>query len=221
MSDNSNEVKSPSNHLINYLRTFNRKERFYLVGMALGNPEFRLAPKFIGDLNVALGTHIPNDAFAAMDYHLDWLFASLVIISDGGGDGMRTISGREITGTQADIDFLIAYAEGAKCHLILVESKGVTSWTNRQMNRKSERFRSIFGEDGMRFPFAVPHFVTVSPKPSARLNTTRWPGWMKPEGKIPWVELDIVPGLRKVTRSDEQGKPNRFGEFWAVRPDRY
>jgi len=164
-------MKQQPNLLIDYLRTFNRKERFYLVGMALGNPKFRLAPKFIKDLNVALGTHIPEDAFAAMDYHLDWLFASLVIISGGGGDSTRSNSGREITGTQEDIDFIVAYPEGGKCHLTLVEAKGVTSWTNRQMNAKADRFSSIFGVDGMRFPFAVPHFVTVSPKPSVGLNS--------------------------------------------------
>ena len=29
---------------VDYLWSFNRKERFFLVGTALGNPDFRLSP---------------------------------------------------------------------------------------------------------------------------------------------------------------------------------
>lgn len=59
--------------LINLLQRFNRKERFFLVGHALGNKDFRLPEDFRLSLSSAtnLGEEIPCDAFAAMDYHLD------------------------------------------------------------------------------------------------------------------------------------------------------
>ncbi|MBI4301278.1 MAG: hypothetical protein HY664_01570 [Chloroflexi bacterium] len=61
--------------IIANLRLFNRKERFFLVGMALGNPKFKLIEQFRNQLNDKLGLFVPEDAFAAMDYHLDWIYA--------------------------------------------------------------------------------------------------------------------------------------------------
>src|SRR4051812_23440982 len=68
---------------LEYLRRLNRKERFFLVGMALGNPSFELAPAFRDLIGGALGLKIPHDSFVAMDYHLDWIYASLEIARTG------------------------------------------------------------------------------------------------------------------------------------------
>ena len=62
--------------LMEHLESFNRKERFFLVGNALGNPDFQLSTDFQTKLNTAFGIQPPNSAFVAMDYHLDWLHAS-------------------------------------------------------------------------------------------------------------------------------------------------
>ena len=62
--------------LMEHLESFNRKERFFLVGNALGNPDFQLSTDFQTKLNTAFGIPPPNSAFVAMDYHLDWLHAS-------------------------------------------------------------------------------------------------------------------------------------------------
>ena len=56
--------------LIDQLKRFNRKERFFLVGLALGNPDFKLSDAFRSSLHDLLGVSIPADAFVAMDYHL-------------------------------------------------------------------------------------------------------------------------------------------------------
>ena len=61
--------------LMEHLESFNRKERFFLVGNALGNPDFHLSTDFQTKLNTAFGIQPPNSAFVAMDYHLDWLHA--------------------------------------------------------------------------------------------------------------------------------------------------
>jgi len=39
-----------SKDLIENLKSFNRKERFYLVGQMLGNPEFRMDDKQLGKI---------------------------------------------------------------------------------------------------------------------------------------------------------------------------
>ena len=57
------------------LESFNRKERFFLVGQALGNPNFQLSDGFRSMLGGqdAFGIVPPKDALVFMDYHLDWL----------------------------------------------------------------------------------------------------------------------------------------------------
>jgi hypothetical protein len=43
--------------LIRILKSFKRKERFYLIGKALGNPDFKLSPEFrelIGTVTVKI-----------------------------------------------------------------------------------------------------------------------------------------------------------------------
>jgi hypothetical protein len=46
------------------------------------------------------------------------------------------------------VDYLVAYDSGDDTHLILVEAKGVTGWTNKQMASKVGRLVQIFGNDG-------------------------------------------------------------------------
>ena len=68
--------------IIENLKAFNRKERFYLVGMAVGNPEFTLSREFRKTLDKTLvGLHVPEQAFVAVDYHLDWIYASVVSLT--------------------------------------------------------------------------------------------------------------------------------------------
>ena len=67
--------------LMEHLESFNRKERFFLVGNALGNPDFQLSTDFQTKLNTAFGIQPPNSAFVAMDYHLDWLHAGPFLAS--------------------------------------------------------------------------------------------------------------------------------------------
>jgi hypothetical protein len=214
-------MRTPPAGLIDILRSFNRKERFYLVGAALGNPAFRLSRDFIDKLNRALNVDVPADAFCAMDYHLDWLYASLVLASGGQPDGLRPNIDRLVKGTQEDIDLLVAYETADDCHILLLEAKGVTGWTNKQMKHKADRLGTIFGADGAPLDGVVPHFAMLSPNRPKRLKEAKWPDWMRPGGSAVWIELPIPPGLRKVTRCDDQGRPSWQGTSWRVTPDRY
>ena len=67
--------------LIEWLESFNRKERFFLIGNALGNTDFSLSDEYRTKLGAVLGIHPPKDAFVAMDYHLDWIHAGLFLSS--------------------------------------------------------------------------------------------------------------------------------------------
>ena len=59
--------------IIKHLKSFNRKERFILLKRALGPEAFRLDCEFRKELGDEIGVPIPDCAFVAMDYHLDWL----------------------------------------------------------------------------------------------------------------------------------------------------
>lgn len=65
--------------LLDLLQAFNRKERYYLLAAALGVPCFTLADGFRKKLGALFGIEIPRDAYAAMEYHLDWLYAALAL----------------------------------------------------------------------------------------------------------------------------------------------
>ena len=125
--------------VLQHLQEFNRKECFYLVGMALGNERFCLSEDFRETLGQALGVEIPENAFAAIDYHLDWLAASLYLAANPEACTPYKIDRRLITATQQDIDFLVAYESDEWCHMIMLEAKGVTEFSNRQFRSKVDR----------------------------------------------------------------------------------
>ena len=88
------------------LESFNRKERFFLVGQALGNPKFQLSDGFRSMLGGqdAFGIVPPKDALVFMDYHLDWLHASLFLsLPENDAAGVHPNSRQIATGTQEDI----------------------------------------------------------------------------------------------------------------------
>ena len=202
--------------LIDNLCSFNSKERFFLIGHALGNKDFTLSHVFKKEIANALRLDMPDSLFAAMDYHLDWLYASLHLTFNGGECQIFPNSDRLVKAQQEDIDLIIAFAEDTTCHIILVEAKGVTGWTNKQMNSKATRFAEIFGSDGKRWPSVNPHFLLLSPRRSKHLDMSKWPSWMTPNGKVPWIELPVPPKLRKVARCGPNAVPDRNGLFWTT-----
>ena len=72
----------------------------------------------------------------AMDYHLDWLNGALELdFAYGRGDPI----GSRITGSQEDIDLLLAFDTPNHLkhdHIVLVEAKGVISFSNSQLESK-------------------------------------------------------------------------------------
>ncbi|MFC2056008.1 hypothetical protein ACFLTO_00330 [Chloroflexota bacterium] len=203
-------------NIIENLTAFNRKERFYLVGTALGNKDFRLSTQFIDDIEKMFDLIIPDNYFSAMDYHLDWIYASLTL-SNGETDLVYPNQERIIHASCEDIDFLVAYKYKNDCHIILLEAKGVTLFSNKQLQSKIARLMQIFGRNGTNWPQVIPHFAIVSPKEPQRIKHNNWPNWAKPEGKVKWIPLQISHDLKKVVRCNQAGKADKKGQYWIAK----
>ena len=203
--------------LIELLNRFNRKERFFLVGDVLGNRDFSPSKDFLGRLSKATGIPIPPGAFTAIDYHLDWIAASLACHQSAGFGPFNNADG-VFRGIQEDIDLLVAFEENKVCHLVLVEAKAYTGWTNKQMLSKAGRLEQIFGDDGNRYAGVRPHFCMASPKEPERLGTSAWPGWMSNRGVPQWLKLCLPNDRLKVTRCDTGGPTSDSGDQFSVHP---
>ena len=201
--------------LIEYLESLNRKERFFLVGAALGNPSFRLAQNFRTELGHLFGLDVPHDAFAAMDYHLDWIHGALLLAGND-TDTVHPNVPTVVTGNQEDVDLLVGFREGSVTHLLLLEAKAETGWTNKQTLSKARRLCRIFGAGGLRYPTVIPHFSLMSPRPPQQLDSHKWPTWMTRGGKPIWIKLSVPRGRRRITRCDKNGKQSSTGGFFRA-----
>ncbi|MCW8332102.1 hypothetical protein MD588_25245 [Photobacterium sp. SDRW27] len=201
-------------NLIKNLTKFNAKERFFLVGRILGNTQFAPDLVFSGELAKELGLEIPADVFSAMDYHIDWIYAALC----QSYSPQETYSNdrKLIKAQQEDVDFIMAFECDNKVHLVFIEAKGVTSWSNKQMRSKAERLQAIFGEGGNSWPGVVPHLVMMSPSRPKEVKSEDWPAWMVPNGHFHWLELAIPQDLQKVTRCNSEAKPDQNGANWMI-----
>lgn len=211
-----------SNSLIDNLKSFNRKERFYLIGQMLGNPEFRMDDNQLDKISKLIGLTIPRKYFAAMDYHLDWIYASVYLTQEHDEKPFprNFIDNKkvdlQISGTQEDVDFLLAFVDEKKItHLVMIEAKGDSYFSNGQLDSKNKRFKAIFGNENT-WPDVRPHFIICSPKKPQNINIEEPAYFIFKNSKLPWLELDMGNGKNKVTRCDENEKPSNDGEHWKV-----
>ena len=213
-----------SNSLIDNLKSFNRKERFYLIGQMLGNPNFRMAKKQLDRISELIGIKISGEYFAAMDYHLDWIYASLFLTKINANDkafernfidNAKTVD-LQISGTQEDVDFLLAFVDHENTtHIVMIEAKGDSYFSNGQLDSKNKRFKAIFGNENT-WPNVRPHFIICSPKKPQKINIEEPAYFMFKDFKLPWLELDIGDGKNKVTRWGKDDKPCSDGIYWIV-----
>jgi hypothetical protein len=217
--------------------SFNRKERYFLFSYATGNSDrgLKLSDAFLKDLGEALGLTVPEDARGYIDYHLDWLHAA-VVLADGRAsedgpwpnkDDVETGTWKVATGNQEDIDLLVVYEVEDVTWVLLVEAKGESSWTNKQLQSKEKRLAKIFGPgaiaDGAKIQ---PRFCLMSPVESTLLlsgDANGWPKWMlRPpcalpgKGDIAWLPLKMAEERRQVMRCDEKGR-RKESEYWTHR----
>jgi len=203
---------------IEYLKSFNRKERFHLVGQLLGNSEFNLDPNLFRKILDLLKLDTPTYYFSAMDYHLDWIYASLELAHSHSNEPKFRDTAC-ITATQEDVDFLLAFLDDSgNTHIVMIEAKGDTSFTNKQLQSKANRLNAIFGANNEKWANVIPHFLICSPIQPSQLETKNVPSFMlnkKNDGFI-WFRLYMPSNQRKVTRCNQDGKSSKDGEYWKV-----
>ncbi|MYD36095.1 MAG: hypothetical protein F4X20_03585 [Dehalococcoidia bacterium] len=209
---------------IDLLEQFNRKERFFLFLRATGEDELRLSAAFREQLSQEIGIPVPETAYAATDYHLDWLAASVVAYQheQAGKQFLGNIfpnhgEQKIVTGSQEDIDLLVAFPAQDGFHIVLVEAKGYERWSISQLNSKAERLKRIFpnpGKDGI-----TPHFCLASnatSRPPRGNKVTLWPEWMRKHTEPYWIELDLPRMRRSVTRTDKLGNRTKRGRMFKI-----
>ncbi|WP_421216170.1 hypothetical protein [Aeromonas enteropelogenes] len=213
-----------SNELIKNLKSFNRKERFYLVGQMLGNPDFRMDDKQLDEISRLIGLTIPREYFAAMDYHLDWIYASLFLTQKHDKnifprnfiDNNKKVD-LQISGTQEDVDFILAFVDHENTtHIVMIEAKGDNYFSNGQLDSKNKRFKAIFGSKD-KWPNVKPHFLICSPKEPQNISIEE-PAYFifNEKQELIWFPLDMGDGKNKVTRCNEDDIACNNGKHWKV-----
>lgn len=212
------------------LDSFNRKERYFVFTFAaFGDTTFRLSDSFRAKLGAAVGVDVPPEARAYVDYHLDWLHAAVLLSRANQPEepwgnlinGDETSSRRLVaSGTQEDIDLIVAFDRGDESVVILVEAKGTTSWGNSQLRSKATKLGAIFADalDGSAARVR-PIFCLMSPAESAKIRVEEFPDWMRrPDdpSRMGWLHLPIPPGRKKVVGVDAGGKPSMKRHYWAA-----
>jgi len=201
--------------LISLLKSFNRKERFFLIGQALGNKDFKISEEFKDIISKKINLEIPEDAFAAMDYHLDWIYASLYCAEKGTTEFI-TDNPLGLNANQEDIDFLIAFKKDEIYHLVMIEAKAESGWTNKQLGSKAHKLKAIFGYNSNLWKNVKPYLLITSPRKAVHLQVDALPIYLQRSMDDIWFQLNIPEHLIKITRCDETGKPSIIGSKWKV-----
>lgn len=188
--------------LIKILESFNRKESYFLLAQALGNPKFRLSRNFRLMLGKELGFdkegfEIPPDAFVGMEYHLNWVHASLVLkYCNEVDDAVNHLRNGAATGSKEDVDLLIAFPDddGRRYHLIFIEAKGYETdgfapFIKKQLVSKIKRLKKILGPNGTLFPNVESYVCLMSGYEPLNLNDKNWPTWRG--HPLKWLELPL------------------------------
>jgi hypothetical protein len=131
-----------------------------------------------------------------------------------------------IQGNQEDVDLLVAFEEANGVnHVLLLEAKLESPWSNKQMKSKAKRFAAIFDDakrrahDVGRDDRIIPHFALASAaiKPPENLDTTGWPSWMLADGTKPvHVQIQGPANALRVVRCDHNGNEDAQGDWFRV-----
>jgi hypothetical protein len=222
-------------NLSSILSLFNRKECYWLLREALGSEQTaELSIAFRRKISATIPVEIPSDAWWAIDYHIDWLFAAIAV--DRGlmpeqsstrenpttGQFLDGLPKRAIRGTQEDFDFIIAFERT----IILIEAKGVGTWSNTQIARKCQRLQELplllgTTEDALSNDTTMPTIFVVLLSPNApKLKSTMWPAFVQAGvNKLPHMTLNMTdaPSSFLAPERFDGKKANKLGEQWRIR----
>jgi hypothetical protein len=214
-----------------YLSKFNRKERFFVVADATGEesgelhePSLHLTEGFRSRLGDAIGTEVPAHAWAAVDYHLNWLHAALQWKAGATHPYQRgelasrfAVGGVElVSGNQEDVDLIVSWTGvGGVAQVVFVEAKAYGSWANSQMGHKIPRLTAIVEQARSAGLDVEPRLVLSSPKRPVKLRTDDWPAWaLTRDGGLRWMRLAAAGPRLGVERCDDSGLRSSTGGSW-------
>lgn len=205
--------------LVETLEAFNRKERHLLREQATGTGRtVALSQGFRQQLGAALGTAVPDHHLVAVDFHLNWLYAALLHHSgklDGPAHPIAppladdVHQRRAYEPNQEDIDLVVAFESDTVTHVALVEAKGFTSWSNKQMESKLRRLDRVVA-DASPGPDVALHLVLASFKPAEKL-TVDWGQWANDGTGPPHIVLAKPENRLVVEECDAEGNRLRGG----------
>lgn len=158
--------------MMDALMAFNRKERYHVIRTAVTGGPMTLNDGFRQKLEKTLGLKIPDNAYVAMDYHMDWVSVANWISSQG----QSVLTAKKklksnypnkkahplFKGNQEDTDLLIAFRLEKRVVLIFVEAKADSKWKEAQIQSKAERLAIIFSKSDE--SLVDPYFVFMGPK---------------------------------------------------------
>jgi hypothetical protein len=175
-----------SRPLIDRLKCFNAKERYWVVRQALGH--FHPSDTFVRSTAQAAGVAAPDQCaqsvvFLAMDYHLNWLHAALTGQEPDGEPipnqrlGFDAASHEErfqIENSQEDIDLLLAYLRpDGWTQIILIEAKCTSGFTMEQLQSKATRLCGILKDARLTENRIDIKLVLLSPDGSQSLKSLK------------------------------------------------
>lgn len=203
---------APDHTLPDILRSFDRKERNWLLRNATGSVPLSFAFRRLvgGTLQAGSDYVIPETAWWAIDYHLDWLAAALMRFASETPPYERDpscpyASNGLVTGTQEDVDLIVAF----ETTVVLIEAKGDTAWSTEQFARKRRRIEAIraIAVEGVRL-----HHVLLSPR------NTRLANGSETAGAVPWISLDVPDAkhLWRVVPCDGRGNTMKGGSHFRI-----
>ncbi len=223
------------------LDLLNRKERFHLLKMATG---LKIDPTFLNKVCNEVDFEPPEKigCFFGFDYHIDWLEAavqltdwlkrnSLEYSTEWVSKMVKNVAKnpfenrefgkqktRIITGTQEDIDCLVAFERrDHDIAIILIEAKGDTGWKRDQLESKLSRLNEIFKPEWIdaRFLMTSPWKPGIQVKESwedfSRLGIKK--GKIIPHINLPKGNSDSHKFLLKVTRIDNSENGYKSWKF--------
>lgn len=223
MPKRTSQAERKPSAFINALRSFVRKERFFVIKAVMRGQSTReitltLSQRFRRLLVQFTHFKVPADAFVAVEYNLDWLHASLALANSIYATGMPFVNhdadGNQIvTGTQQDVDVLVAFTDDNVDYLILIEAKGYMKWEKNQMIKKTRRIAQILKQ----YPTVKFYFIVLSPHlphPDRELMTAEWPQMVT--SKLSWIEMAVPPDQCRVIRCNSEGERDENGSYFKV-----
>ena len=199
------------------LERFDSHERGILLQWMSGK-SFVIGDELNTQLEKMLGEKVPSDAFVAMDFTLDWLYAAVRCWHDPTlweGDWIPRPASHEIKASQEDIDLVAAWERAGVPHLLLIEAKGFTGWSNKQLSSKAMRLKALF--DDPAFAGVRTSFVLVGPQKSANLKVDAWPSVMQRDGRFHFLQVGD-PGPRWSIQRDAA---TRDWSKWRIKPRKW